>query len=932
MYNTPILLLIFNRPDCTARVMQELRSLQPAKLFVAADGPRANRAGEEELCQQARDVVLSQIDWPCELRTNFLAHNLGCKRAVSSGISWFFNQVEAGVILEDDTVPDQSFFRYCTELLEVYKDDARIGMISADNFQASQYKCRDSYYFSLYTHIWGWATWRRAWKQYDLEMQTWPQLRDRGWLFELHQNEAVAHYWSVLFERMHLGQIDTWDYAWTFSCWKHNMLTVLPCTNLVSNIGFRADATHTTLETRLANLETIAMQFPLRHPAVVARDVSADRRSEVNVFEVPGLQIETQIFEHDMETQEQNTTFAKIDQALELLRTGNPQQALEVLSTTTQALQDLHHVRAMCHVELGNINDARREIDNELKLFPNNQHASELLSIIQRENNQTSSHAGLQQVTESTPNLNVSELITRATDALERNQFDTCLDALAHISLIDDKIQGLYLLKSVALERSGKLTQALEAACEELRRDPANDNARHVCGAIATKITTLRKPCPNPEQRSEKSNLEPAALASINAAVKRSHYQGYHFTKGPFDLALYSKLLWEVKPSTVVLVGDKAYGDALWIADQLQSMAIEGQVIWLGTNIPGVTLHPRLKNLSTSQKSVDQLIDFDSLAKPLVLVANSELDDRATAAFLKLAHKAAAAGEYIIVEGGTQQTLDDFFAQHPGEYDVDSEFTDCYGYNFTSATNGYLRKKRFALNPLVPKEEIRAFNIDDPAPQGIESQMSINERFQLFSAIMRFLPKRAGTLKFIEIGSHAGASLLLVARALKRSGRPLMGYAVEPQGTEQFYQVLQQLGTEINHLKMFSHPAAQQLSQLFASDRQLADFILVDGDHTLAGVRQDVVDYYPLLAPGGLMIFHDYLPAINDSNRAAIHFHHAGWEPGIRQACQELVEQEYHCEVLDLPLLYPEDPTQTQPHLPVIPGVFSTLRAYRKPL
>ena len=912
--------------------MQELRTLRPAKLFVAADGYRAERPGEELLCQQARQTVLESIDWPCELRTNFLAHNLGCKRAVSSGISWFFNQVEAGIILEDDTVPDQSFFKYCSELLDRYKDDQRIGMISADNFQSPEHKCNNSYYFSLYTHIWGWATWRRAWKRYDLEMQEWPNLRDQGWLLDLHQNEAVAHYWAVLFERMYLGQIDTWDYAWTYSCWKHQMLTVLPCSNLVSNIGFRADATHTTLETRLANLATRAIEFPLRHPASIARDLMADRRSESTVFEVPGLELNANQDEEDMSSQDHVESDAIVDRALEILRTGDAHRALSLLNSGSATEQDLHHVRAMCFVELGCMADAQRELLTELKFFPNNQHAADLLTMVQRENSSAPSHSGLQEVIATQPNLSLSDLINRATDALEREQYALCLEALERVARLDDNIQGLYLLKAVALERCGKLSLALEAACEELRRDPTNDNARHVCGAIATKITCLRKPRPNPEQRSAKSALDAAALASISAAVKRNQYRGFSLTKNPFDLSLYSKLLAELKPRTIVHFGVEAYGDALWFGDQMQSIGLTGEVVSVATGNSSGISHPRVKFLSAKHKALNQLLALDAYPKPLLLIANAELDDAATAAFLSLAHPAIDGGEYIVVEGGSQQTLDQFFEQHPGEYDVDSEYTDCYGYNFTAATNGYLCKKRYALNPLVPKQEIRAFNIDDPAPQGIESQMSINERFQLFSAIVRHIPQRSGALKFVEIGSHAGASLLLAARALKRSGRPLQGYAIEPQGTEQFYQVLEQLGSDITHLKMFSHPASKELAALFAKDNQLADFILIDGDHTLAGVRQDVIDYYPLLAPGGLMVFHDYLPAINDANRAAIHFHHAGWEPGIRQACQELIENEYHCQVLDLPLLYPEDPTQTQPHLPVIPGVFSTLRAYRKPL
>lgn len=897
---------------------------------MAADGPRHDRPAEQMLCQQARQVVMDAIDWPCELHTNFRAQNLGCKRAVSSAITWFFDHVEAGIILEDDTIPNQSFFRYCEEMLEIYKDDERVGVISGNNFQAESYTPNQSYYFSLYTYIWGWASWRRAWRKYDLEMKDWPQLRDQGWLLDLHQNIETARYWAVQFERMYQGLIDTWDYAWTYSCWRSGMLSALPSRNLVTNIGFRADATHTTLENRLANLATAEMQFPLKHPKLILRDVNSDRRSEVNVFEVPGMYLEQN--EQNMDTTQHLSAAAQIDQALDILGTGDANRALSILNSINATERDLHHVRAMCLFELGCSSDAKRELLTEIKFFPDNQHAKDLLNMLDSETGATTSSGGLQQVKSSQPNLSLVELINRANEALEQNRYVECLAMLDQISDIDDSIRGLYNLRAIALERFGKLELALESACEELRRDPTNDSARHTCGVIATKITCLKKPRPNPEQRTFKSNLDSTATSSIANECERSLYHGYRFSKNPFDLSLYLKLLEQFKPRTIVHFGQNAFGDALWFGDQLNALQLQGEVIWIGDQMAQGISHPRVKFLCSKHSALNQLLALESYPKPLMVVINNECDEGSSAKLMAQTHPALEGGEYLIIEGAQQSVLASFFAQFPGEYDVDSEYTDCYGYNFTSAVNGFLRKKRYALNPLVPKEEIRAFNIDDPAPQGIESQMSINERFQLFTAIARHLPKRDANLKFVEIGSHAGASLLLATRALKRSGRPLQGYAVEPQGTRQFYEVLNQLGPDVTHLKMFSHPAAQQLSEIFSRDQQLADFILIDGDHTLDGVRQDVLDYYPLLAPGGIMVFHDYLPAINDTNRAAIHFHHAGWEPGIRQACQELMETKYRCEVLDLPLLYPEDPSQTQPHLPMIPGVFSTLRAYRKPL
>lgn len=243
-----------------------------------------------------------------------------------------------------------------------------------------------------------------------------------------------------------------------------------------------------------------------------------------------------------------------------------------------------------------------------------------------------------------------------------------------------------------------------------------------------------------------------------------------------------------------------------------------------------------------------------------------------------------------------------------------------------------VKPDRFPLNPAVPEGLIREFKEDDPSARNVESQMSENERFQLHYSIRRLLPAQCASLRFIEIGSYSGASLLLMRNAIRRITPNFQGFAVEPAGTGQFYDVLGTLQPTVIHLKMCSFEAAPLLENLFGRDGKLADVILVDGDHSYEGVYQDILKYFPLLAPGGLMIFHDYLPPLDEKNREAIFFHHGGKEPGIRRACHELMEASFGCQVMDLPLLYPTDPTQTQAHLPIIPGVYSTIRVYRKPL
>jgi hypothetical protein len=282
--NTPVAFIIFNRPDRTERVFAEIARARPAKLLVVADGPRPDRPGEREACLAARSVI-DRIDWPCEVLTNFAESNLGCKRRVSSGIDWVFDQVEEAIIFEDDCLPHPSFFRFCEELLEKYRDDERIMAISGDNFQQRSGSTPYSYSFSRYLHIWGWASWRRAWQHYDVEMKLWPSIRDGVWLQDLLGYKTVAEYWQRTFDEVVAGQISTWDYQWLFACWTQNALSIAPNVNLVSNIGFGSDSTHTTrFDAAVAGLSTAEMSFPLRHPPYVIRDREADDFESQHLF------------------------------------------------------------------------------------------------------------------------------------------------------------------------------------------------------------------------------------------------------------------------------------------------------------------------------------------------------------------------------------------------------------------------------------------------------------------------------------------------------------------------------------------------------------------------------------------------------------------------------------------------------------------------
>lgn len=293
----PVLLLIFNRPDLTAQVMDRIRQAEPPKLFVGADGPRADHPGDAESCEEAREVA-ARVDWDCEVHTLFRGENLGCKRAVSSAITWFFEHVEAGIILEDDCVPHPTFFPYCAELLQRYRDDERVMTVSGNNFQPDDKVYDHSYYFSAYMHCWGWATWRRAWEHYDGQIPEWESLRNTGWLNGWLGTEEEAEYWRGIFDRVAHGEVDSWAYPWTFSCWREHSLQILPAFNLVSNIGFGGQSTHTkNTDTAVANLPVVSMSFPLEHPSAIVRDYKADRFTSKNNF---GIGRNSQGWTHEM--------------------------------------------------------------------------------------------------------------------------------------------------------------------------------------------------------------------------------------------------------------------------------------------------------------------------------------------------------------------------------------------------------------------------------------------------------------------------------------------------------------------------------------------------------------------------------------------------------------------------------------------------------
>lgn len=240
--NTAILFLVFNRLDTTTQVFQAIRKAKPPRLYIAADGARESRVGESEKVQAVRDYVMAHIDWPCEVKTLFREKNLGCKYAVSSAVIWFFENEEKGIILEDDCLPSQSFFGFCEELLDRYKDDLRVWHISGATVQDEDSKSEDSYHFSVYPGIWGWASWANRWQHYDSELK---QHSDENFIKSVLTKNNSITFWTKIFHNMKEKKIDTWDFQWVFTIWLSKGFSITPNINQISNIGFGDGATHT---------------------------------------------------------------------------------------------------------------------------------------------------------------------------------------------------------------------------------------------------------------------------------------------------------------------------------------------------------------------------------------------------------------------------------------------------------------------------------------------------------------------------------------------------------------------------------------------------------------------------------------------------------------------------------------------------------------
>lgn len=279
-FKTPILFLGFNRPDTTKQVLRVLEKLQPDILYVAIDGPRKNVPGDLKKCDEVK-VLFDSLNWSCAVHKRFLDQNLGCGFAVSSAITWFFENVEEGIIIEDDCIPDISFFYYCASLLEYYRANENIFHIGGNNYQDGIKRGNGDYYFSIFPHIWGWATWRRAWLKYSIIVPEKLSMRQRNFV----KSRRIIQTFDKKFMAVRSNRIDTWDYQWQYWCWYYNGLSITPNINLVSNIGFGIDSTHTKQENSIqSNMPSHPINRELKHPSVIKINKKADRYTFNKIF------------------------------------------------------------------------------------------------------------------------------------------------------------------------------------------------------------------------------------------------------------------------------------------------------------------------------------------------------------------------------------------------------------------------------------------------------------------------------------------------------------------------------------------------------------------------------------------------------------------------------------------------------------------------
>ena len=280
-FDTPVLLIAWKRPTKVLKVIDSLKQVKPNYIYVACDGPNRGIKDEVQKVTETRKIIEMEINWNYKKFKKFYREtNHGAMYGVSDAITWFFQNEAEGIILEDDCLANKDFYHFSAEMLKKYRTEERIWSITGNNFQKGNFVGNDSYYFSCFTHIWGWATWKRCWEKYEVDIKSWPDFKKRNKLNHFFCKKHEKKYWSKIFDQMYKNKKpDTWDYQWFFSSLNNKGLNIIPNTNLVENIGFGSDSTNTKSKKSPLTYKKESSKiniFPLKHPKKIIRSVKAD--------------------------------------------------------------------------------------------------------------------------------------------------------------------------------------------------------------------------------------------------------------------------------------------------------------------------------------------------------------------------------------------------------------------------------------------------------------------------------------------------------------------------------------------------------------------------------------------------------------------------------------------------------------------------------
>lgn len=775
-------------------------------------------------------------------------------------------------------------------------------------------------------------------------MRLWPEVRSTGALRALLDDENEYNYWASLFDQAYRGEIDTWDYQWLFSAWSHSMTAILPRVNLVTNIGFGLGATHTTGDSPFANLPTGNLTFPLNHPPFLVRNEEADHYTATHVFNCrhPAKEDRTMKDVDVARMNENAKIFDLAARSAKSLRENNGTEALryldEIIALSAGATQ-AHYAKAIALAKVGETEESVKAAKECLEKNPTHPGAKALLA-------ELPSDAPVKRNEEKE---DPDVLLDRAIECLAAERVSDALKIVVDLKRRGERYPHVDYVRALCFVKLDRLSDAREALKEELRYFPGNKEIEQLLSDVLEEESKHKPPSSHPQEfrelltlirpYSELSDDQLYSLYSAGKDICENNIPG-NFVECGFGAGGASALL------AYVIAKHSKQPRWLHCFDTFSGMpspssfdthdGVAADELGLGTGTSSAPVESLLEIVR--KLGVEHVVKYVEGRFEEVLP-----EKRLWAGMISLLHidgrwfsstKAALENLYdTIVDEGFLQV--NGYGYWDGCRKAIDEFQSSRGLKFElkkvdAQTVWFKKPDRTPINPQIPASMIREFDEDDPVKAGVVSQMSKNERFQLYYAIRSIVPSTSRGVRFVEVGSYAGASLLLTCLGLQRRAIPFHGFAVEPVGQPQFHQLKEMLKNIITHIPKFSHPAAEELARQIDKDGHRPEFMFIDGDHSYAGVRQDILDYYPLLAPGGIIMFHDFLPPLDDENREAILFHHADNEPGIRQACIDVMEKQFGRSPVDLPLLYPRDLTQTQAHLPIIPGVYSTIRAYRK--